>query len=478
MKFTIVSHACMYVEGDGGSLLLDPWFLGTCYWRSWWNFPEPAPELIDSLKPGAIYITHLHWDHFHGPSLRRFDKSIPIFVPKIPTRRMVEDLAAMGYRNVTEIPHGGSHEVWPGCRIHSYQFGPFFADSAVVISDGRTTIVDLNDCKLFGLPLRQLTSDFPRIDFCLRSHSSASPLPYCVEGYKERFPELRSQQNYIDEFVNCALSIGARYAIPFASNHCFVHRETVQYNDTIVDPAMVEASYNTRAAQMGLASRCVVMPPGSTWSERDGFALKRFDYAAKDSYLAELLARYKTTLERQYAKEDETRANFKAFEKYFSRLMQATPWLARQLMPTVLFKVTDCEGRKFFLADFRGKRIAEVAESEPADFSIDVHALVLNDCVRKRMFSSWSAAKRLRFEVPESETSLDKIGKLLTVLDYYENDGLPLRRNLSPRQLGVRLRRWREVAEACRLVLRHKLLRKPFVISELYPIAAPADRPA
>jgi hypothetical protein len=46
-----------------------------------------------------------------------------------------------------------------------------------------------------------------------------------------------------------------------------------------------------------------------------------------------------------------------------------------------------------------------------------------------------------------------------------------LRNNLSLRQLGVRLRRWREVAEASRLVLRHKVLRKPFVISELYPVA-------
>jgi UDP-MurNAc hydroxylase len=471
MKFTIVSHACMYAEGDGGSILFDPWFLGTCYWRSWWNFPEPTPALIDSLKPDAIYITHVHWDHFHGPSLRRFSPDIRIFVPKTPSDRMVRDLDEMGYRNVVEIPHGGHRDVWPGCRLHSYQFGPFFTDSAVVLSDGRTTIVNLNDCKLFGLPLRQLTDAFPNVDFCLRSHSSAGPLPYCVEGYKERFPELRSQQNYIDEFVNCCLSIGARHAIPFASNHCFVHRETIQYNDTIVNPAMVEARYNARATELGLASKCVVMPPGSSWSERTGFSLNPFDYARKDDYLAELVDRYSATLARQYAKEDRTAASFQAFESYFSHLMRATPWVLRRSLPTVLFRVVDRADRKFFLVDFRNKRIAEADVSADADFAIDVHALVLNDCVRKRMFSSWAAAKRLRFEVPESETSLDKIGKLLALLDYYENDGLPLRNNLSPRQLGVRLRRWREVAEAGRLVLRHKVMRKPFVISELYPIA-------
>jgi UDP-MurNAc hydroxylase len=233
---------------------------------------------------------------------------------------------------------------------------------------------------------------------------------------------------------------------------------------------MVEARYNARALELGLASQCVVMPPGSTWSDREGFSLEHFDYARKDDYLAGLLDRYSATLERQYAKEDTAKASFQAFEKYFSRLMSATPWAVRKLMPAVLFKVADREGRKFFLVDFRQKRIAEADQSADADFAIDVHALVLNDCVRKRMFSSWSAGKRLRFEVPESETSLDKVSGFLTLLDYYENDGLPLRKNLPPRQLGVRLRRWREVAEAGRLVLRHKIMRKPFVISELYPV--------
>jgi hypothetical protein len=212
------------------------------------------------------------------------------------------------------------------------------------------------------------------------------------------------------------------------------------------------------------------MPAGSTWSDPEGFSLQHFDYARKDDYLAELLGRYRATLEQQYAREDRTKANFQAFDKYFSRLMGATPWAVRKLMPAVLFKVVDRDAHEFFLVDFRQKRIAETDQSASADFAIYVHALVLNDCVRKRMFSSWSAAKRLRFEVPASETSLDKIGRFLTLLDFYENDGLPLHNNLSPRQLGVRLRRWREVAEAGRLVLRHKIMGKPFVISELYPI--------
>ena len=73
MKFTVISHACLYIEHKETRLLIDPWLIGSCYWRSWWNYPEPKSDLIKSLKPTHIYITHLHWDHYHGPSLRLFE---------------------------------------------------------------------------------------------------------------------------------------------------------------------------------------------------------------------------------------------------------------------------------------------------------------------------------------------------------------------------------------------------------------------
>ena len=156
----------MYVETEGGSILIDPWIIGTCYWRSWWNFPEPSRELLDSLRPDYIYITHLHWDHFHGPSLRRFDRKTRVLVAKMPTTRMVRDLRMLKFENVREIPHGRSVELWPGFHLHSFQFGPFFTDTAAVLTDGKTTILDVNDCKVFGLPLRQITKRCPETFLC------------------------------------------------------------------------------------------------------------------------------------------------------------------------------------------------------------------------------------------------------------------------------------------------------------------------
>ena len=45
-----------------------------------------------SLEPTHIYISHLHWDHYHGPSLRLFEKYDPlILLPKHFNNRMKGD---------------------------------------------------------------------------------------------------------------------------------------------------------------------------------------------------------------------------------------------------------------------------------------------------------------------------------------------------------------------------------------------------
>ena len=69
LKF--LSHASAIVSSNGKSLLMDPWLIGSCYWRSWWNYPPIKPELIINLNVDAIYITHIHWDHWHGPTLKK-----------------------------------------------------------------------------------------------------------------------------------------------------------------------------------------------------------------------------------------------------------------------------------------------------------------------------------------------------------------------------------------------------------------------
>ncbi|MEN9217532.1 MAG: MBL fold metallo-hydrolase [Gloeomargarita sp. DG_2_bins_126] len=452
MQFTILSHAGLLVQDQGVSLIVDPWLRGSCYWRSWWNFPEAPAELIEGLQPDYIYITHLHWDHFHGPSLRHFDRETRMLVPLVHTRRMVKDLQDLGFKNITEIPHGGRVKLGNRLFLYSFQFG-ITVDSAVVITNGATTLFNANDCKLFGWPLRAILRQFPQIDFVFRSFSSASAIPYCIVDYRERFGEFRSAQQYIQEFTEFSLTVGAKYAIPFASNHCFLHRETQEFNATAVSPEAVVTYCNQTSQERGLPTQCVLMPPGSCWSEAEGFRLREFAYQQADQYIADLQKKYHLTLERQYAREAQVKPDYPAFARYFTALLQALPpGLPKLSRMTVLFHIHQQQDYYWFL-DFRRRTVTSLSEPVAATLTIQIPALVVNDCCRKRMFSTWGPSKRLRIRLAPTASWVE-VRLFLSLLDAWENEYLPVWQHLQPRYLGIWLRRWREFVEAGRLVWR------------------------
>jgi UDP-MurNAc hydroxylase len=65
MRFTVIGHACLYINTGFERILVDPWLSGSCYWRSWWHFPPNTPILQEFLEPDYVFISHAHFDHFH-----------------------------------------------------------------------------------------------------------------------------------------------------------------------------------------------------------------------------------------------------------------------------------------------------------------------------------------------------------------------------------------------------------------------------
>lgn len=445
MKFTIVSHAGMLVEASGKRLLFDPWLVGSCYWRSWWNLPAPESELVRSLRPDFIYISHLHWDHFHGPSLRLFDRGTQVIVPKINHRRMIEDLAWLGFRNVVELEHGGVLRLAPRFELHSFQFGPC-NDSAAVVTDGRTVLLNANDAKTYGLSLRQIVIRFGRVHFLLRSHSSASAVPYCVEDFERHFPASRSAQSYSEEFALVGSVVDADYLVPFASNHCFVHPETMRFNRMAALPTRVVEACRTRAGAGALRGECCVMSPGSSWDDGEGFSLRHFDYEDVDGYVEFVRRKHRDAFERTATLEATARADIAAFEGYFRGFLRSVPF------PLAIgragFAIENGDGsvdRR--MLDLGRRAVIAYRDAEEVDFEIGCHARIINDCATHRMFSTWGASKRLRIRLV-SPSGSRLLGSLLTLLDLYEHEIIPLRRNLALRSISARTRRWREALQA------------------------------
>lgn len=173
-KITFLSHASHLFETPRVRILVDPWLVGSCYWRSWWNYPPVREDLIASLKPDAIYITHFHWDHWHGPTLKKlFPKDTLIITHDEPNTRSVRDLRSIGFKNLRLLKHGERFRI-EDVDMTAYQFGLFLNDSTIVMETEDLVLLNANDCKIAGSSLKHLLSRHRPIDIALRSHSSAN----------------------------------------------------------------------------------------------------------------------------------------------------------------------------------------------------------------------------------------------------------------------------------------------------------------
>ena len=105
-RLTYVGHATTLIEMDGLRILTDPvlrrrvlhlYNHGLPPLRS--HRPRPAADLL--------LISHAHWDHLDLPSLRLFDRSIPLIAP----RGVAPIVKRLGFTQVTELAVGDQVEV-------------------------------------------------------------------------------------------------------------------------------------------------------------------------------------------------------------------------------------------------------------------------------------------------------------------------------------------------------------------------------
>jgi UDP-MurNAc hydroxylase len=446
LKLQTLSHAGLRVNADGCELLCDPWLVGSCYWRSWWNYPPVPKDLVASLKPDFIYLTHIHWDHFQAPSLRLFSPDIPVIVPYDRYSRMVRDLKAVGRKNVIELKHGERLVLSPKLAIRSYHFSPLITDSAVVIEADGQILLNANDAKLAGGPLRQVLDDYPAIDFCFRSHSSANARS-CYHIIGQEDVVLDDNSHYLDAFSLFMKRVKPRYAIPFASNNCLLHEENFHLNQLVQTPLSVAEHFKTMLGGQSTTSEVVSMIPGDSWSSEQGFSLQTHDYFTnRETRLLEYQQRVAPTMEKQASKEAKVSVSLNLMERFFAKLAKDVPWFLirglRQLDVLIVAKAG--EKRTGFAVNMPTGSVREVLE---ADFSkyqarIEFPALILAQALRMNMFGHAAISKRVHYYA--TQDAMQKLKRFVSILDWAECEILPLRNHFTRRSLSALLPRWRE----------------------------------
>ena len=450
MRFTFIGHACLYVETDSGSLIVDPWLVGSVGWRSWWHYP-PIGELDPAwLEPDFVYLTHHHPDHFHYPSLRKLDPRASVYVGKFGVDVMRAELRKLGFGRVTELAHGERVQLTPDLEIASYQYG--FDDTAVVVRSGDVVIADVNDCKIRGRAADQILEDWGRPTFMLKTFSWAQGYPYCYTADDPADLTLVTRESPMQDFVDVARHLQPRYAIPFASLVAFLHPETRDLNQHAVTPAEL-VDYVAKVGGLG-DTELVPLDPGSAWTPEGGFELRAGDWwTDREARLEEEVERIQPTLDRQAALEATRTLDFRTFADYFEEFARAVPYPVRKatLGRPIVFEVpTGVDGngtRPFWSIDLPRRRVLALdAPPDDAACIIRIPEGVLAEAIDSRITHFAQGSMRIRTHLKPGGATVDLAFWGLIMV--WEIGYLPIRNDLHLRFFDALWRRRREAYDS------------------------------
>jgi UDP-MurNAc hydroxylase len=376
----------------------------------------------------------------------------PVFVPKSPSdRRMVDDLTDIGFSDLTEVAHGESVRLDPGFTITSYHFGPC-PDSVLVAECEGMTLLNANDAKVMGGPLKQILEGHAPVDFVLRSHSSANSR-VCYEVVDRPSTGVDDLDAYARDFAAFARATGTRHAIPFASNHCYLHDETYRFNDSVTTPVAVAA----RCAVDPETPPVTVMLSGDRWSDERGFELRPNDYFTnRRERLREYRDSQVAKLEAASSREREAQFDLVAVERYFSAFFAALPFLLRLAFRgrPVVWVLYAGEGRTIVETDLYCKTVRVVDQIDDSIDQIQLHVSlhIMQHCMSAHLFSLMPISKRLRFRVrARNVRSMELLKKTFNL---YERGYLPVRKTLTVRFFREWARRWRELLLYAEILLK------------------------
>lgn len=442
----ILSHAALLIKRGDISLIIDPWLIGSCYWRSWWNYPEPELDDTELSTVTHVLISHIHWDHWHGVSLKKYFRGREFLIPEEPRTRSYDDLVKLRLGNVNLIKHNSPIYLAKDFKITIYQFGLFFNDSAIVIETPELLILNANDAKIAGSPLREIVSKYRRFDFAFRSHSSAN-WRSCISIENDSLKNIDDNEHYSRSFKLFMDAVNPKYAVPFASNHCHLHKDTFHFNENITNPIKLKNWLESNGNLQ--SSRLCIMLPGSTWHSKDGFFLKNFEpYDNINQKLIEYQNKKKEVLTKYYEFENHQILNRDIITKHENHL-KSIPWLFRKSIkkPYVVYRIVKNNLQDyFFIVDLEKCLLIETDAKTyyKSEIKIEWPVFVFKQAVILNMYIHAFISKRVRFYLHKKE-HLKKLNRFLFFLIQLEHEFFPIRLKYMWRLFLAYCKRWREL---------------------------------
>ncbi|MCV7355504.1 MBL fold metallo-hydrolase [Mycolicibacterium fluoranthenivorans] len=246
MQVTNVGHAGFRLDTAAGSILCDPW-VNPAYFASWFPFPDNSALDWDALGDcDYLYVSHLHKDHFDPVNLRdHVNKDAVVLLPDFPVPDLRRELEALGFHTFVETTDSVKHTVTGPkgdldvmiIALRAPADGPI-GDSGLVVSDGVTTVFNMNDARPVEL---DVLAQFGHIDVHMLQYSGAIwyPMVYDMPARAKEAFGIQKRQRQMDRCRQYIAQVGATWVVPSAGPPCFLDPELRDLNDDHGDPANI-----------------------------------------------------------------------------------------------------------------------------------------------------------------------------------------------------------------------------------------------
>ena len=223
-----VYSACVVLRTPDISILCDPWFTDGVYDGAWFAFPKIADPLGEIGDVDAVWISHIHPDHYDPAFLRRYFEAFgrkPILIanhqPNVLAAKMRTDgfepqvVSAprqVGSTRLSILPHATG--------------GPADVDSALIVQveagGRRHSLVNANDIVFDAAMTARVAEAAGPIDLLLCGYTGAGPYPQTY--FDPSDPELategeRKKADFFDRYRRLVAALDPRATLPFAGQY-------------------------------------------------------------------------------------------------------------------------------------------------------------------------------------------------------------------------------------------------------------------
>ena len=231
MKFKFIGNAGgVFTGSDGTKLLCDPWIVDGVFEGSWYHYPPLKTKLDDIQDVDAIYVSHIHPDHFDD---RNFDfpKNIPLIILNEGPNFLKKNLIKKGFNNFIEIKNDQTVKfkefeltIYKPFSKHIFEESLLgnLIDSALVLNNDNVTAINFNDNTPDKESCLFLKNKFKTIDLAMVNYNAAGPYPSCFDNLtkEEKINEnKRILKRNFDHLCEIIPILKPKSVLPFAGSY-------------------------------------------------------------------------------------------------------------------------------------------------------------------------------------------------------------------------------------------------------------------